>query len=425
MCSAPVLDSRRALALAEGAEKELLALLAALIAKPSPAGRSAAAAQKVLATWLERRGFAVERFEDDPEALGGHPEFSPPPPAAGRPVNLAARPAEVPTADTVLFAHIDTEPAGDGWTTPPHTAVRRGLRLHGLGAADDKGGLAAAAVAAALSARHLGRAPVLLSVHGKGGGARGTLPAFHRLAGEARAALYVHPPETGDGLAVFKNVSRGVVDLDLRVEGWRGPPREMNTPESARPEDSGDALAAGLALIEDVRRGPLAGAEVRLGRLEAGESPGLIPLHATAGIRVLFQGATTVSDVVTAFRRAAASFRSSHQALPFASSPRGAFRFSVEPSGLRANPARTPWDAPFTRGVRAATARITGREPSEYPHHLASDIRFPIRLAGIPCVGLGSRAGAFYAANEWIAPSDLIRLVAVLLLALTRTTRSP
>ena len=413
MCSAPAPDARRALALADGAQEELLALLAALIAKPSPAGRSAAAAQQVLASWLERRGFAVEQFEDDPEALGDHCEFSPPPPAAGRPVNLVARPADVRAADTVLFAHMDTEPAGDGWTTPPHTAVRRGPRLHGLGAADDKGGVAAAAVASALAARHLGRAPVLLSVHGKGGGARGTLPALHRLAGGARGALYVHPPETGDGLAVLKNESRGIVDLDLRVEGWR----EMNTPESARPEDSGDALAACLRLIQAVRRGPLAEAEVRLGRLEAGESPGLIPLHATAGVRVLFRGETTVPDVVASFRHTAATLRSSHQ------TPGGAFRFSVEPSGLRANPARTAWSAPLSRRVRSAAARITRREPRAYPHHLASDIRFPTRLAGIPCVGLGGRAGAFYAPNEWIAPNDLIRLVAVLLLTLATPVR--
>lgn len=53
-------------------------------------------------------------------------------------VNLVARAATRPSR-VGLFAHIDTERAGAGWTTPPLEARVRDRRLYGLGVADDKG----------------------------------------------------------------------------------------------------------------------------------------------------------------------------------------------------------------------------------------------------------------------------------------------
>jgi acetylornithine deacetylase len=43
----------------------------------------------------------------------------------------------------MLNAHIDTVPANSGYSSPPHLLVRRGDRLHGLGACDTKGAIAA------------------------------------------------------------------------------------------------------------------------------------------------------------------------------------------------------------------------------------------------------------------------------------------
>jgi acetylornithine deacetylase len=52
----------------------------------------------------------------------------------------------------VLNAHVDTVPANSGFTSPPHILVRRGERLHGLGAADVKGSIAAIVEALAMLA---------------------------------------------------------------------------------------------------------------------------------------------------------------------------------------------------------------------------------------------------------------------------------
>ena len=402
------MDRDRALTLAEGARGELLALLETLIAAPSPYGSSAKEAQGRLGEYLERSGFAVETTEDSAEAQRDHPEFSPPPPAAEAPVNLVAAPPD--PAGLTLFAHVDTEAVVDGWTSPPCEAILRNGRVYGLGTADDKGGLAAAAVAAALLRRHGGQAPLLVSVHGKGGGARGSLPVLARMP-EAGDCLYVHPPENGAGLALLKNASRGVLDVALRVTGWSGRPREIGTPESAPFEEGGNALDACLRLVETLRQGEFADCELNLGRVVAGEAAGLTPVRCDAGLRVLFRGDRTAADMLAAFLRAAES----HSRRSAGSDE--AFRFEVTAPGIRANPAQTPWDDPFSRRVQEAVAAVTGRGPTEYADHLASDIRFPIRLWGAASVGVGSLAGNFYGPDEWVDLDDLVRLVAVLVLS--------
>ena len=389
------MDPRRALELAEGARGELLALLQDLIAAPSPHGASGRETQERLGGYLQRNGFAVETTEDSWEPLRDHPEFSPPPPEIEPPVNLVATPPGAPRL--TFFAHVDTEAPSAGWSSPPGEATVRGGRVHGLGAADDKGGLAAAAVAAALLARDSGTAPRVASVHGKNGGARGTLPVLSRI--EAGDSIYVHPPENGAGLGVLKSASRGVVDVHLRVTGWSGRPREIGTPESAAFAEGGHALDACLRWVERLRRGELADFEVNLGRVVAGQAAGLTPVRCEAEMRVLFRGTRTVDGVLDAFRRAAV---------------RDGFRYEVEPAGIRANPARTPWDGPFSRNLRAAVTEITAREPVEYADHLASDIRFPIRLWGAASLGVGSVGGNFYGPDEWVDLDDLVRLVAVL-----------
>ena len=398
------MDVRRAQSLAEGARDELLALLTGLIEAPSPYGSSAREAQARLGAWLGRNGFAVATSEDSPESLRDHPEFSPPPSAAETPVNLIAEPAE--SSGLTLFAHVDTEAASEGWSSPPCQATLREGRVHGLGAADDKGGLAAAAVAAALLARHAGRAPRVVSVHGKGGGARGTLPVFSRM--KARDAIYVHPPENGAGLGVLKSASRGVLDVTLRVIGWSGRPREIGTPESAPFEEGGDALDACLRLVERLRREELPDCELNLGRVAAGEAAGRTPVRCDAEVRILFRGTRTVGGVLNAFRRAADSLGRS--------GPGGAFHFEITAPGLRANPAETAWGDALAVELRSAVTGVTGREPDPYADHLASDIRFPIRLRGTPSLGVGSVGGNFYGPDEWVDLDDLVRLVAVLVL---------
>ena len=287
----------------------------------------------------------------------------------------------------------------------PYELVKRDGRVCGLGAADDKGGLAAALVAATILAA-LGCGPVVLSVHEKGGGARGTLPVIAGLRRYPGATIYLHPAETGHGLQELKHASRGVADFGISLAGWRGPPREIRTLESASFVEGGDALAALLAGVERPRRHDLTDCEINLGRVAAGERAGLTPDRCDAELRVLFAEPRTVQQVGAVVRAAIESSVRSRSA------DTRQFRYTIS-EGTRANPASTPWDGGACVTLRDAVRQVTGSEPAPYGGHLASDIRFPIRLLGAAGVGVGSLAGNFYGPNEWVDVNDLVRLVAV------------
>ncbi len=69
--------------------------------------------------------------------------------------------------------------------------------------------------------------------------------------------------------------------------------------------------------------------------------------------------------------------------------------------GVRANPASCAGSA-FARAALATMAGVTGRPTEPYGWHSASDIRFPMRLLGVPAIGFGALAGGFYGAQEWV-----------------------
>ena len=400
------MDRDTALKLAEGRRSELLDLLSELISTPSLYGGSSAEAQQVVAGYLQRNGFSVELSTDDPESYREHPEFTQPlPPGKEAPVNLVARPHNLKAAPLALYAHVDTEEAGQGWHSNPTEPLVRDGRMYGLGTADDKGGLAAMLVAAAALYQAIGEAPLVISMAGKGGGARGTLPVMAKLK-DLSACVYIHPPETGYGMLVLENASRGVVDVTLEIKGWRGSPRE-GVMESAPFSEGGDALKACLAIVQGLRQGELSQCEINLGKVVAGDSAGLVPDLCHAELRVLFEGPLTVPRVLAAItaelERSAPGFES-----------------QILETTVSANPGVTSWEDPACVILREAVGEITGVQPDPYTNSLASDTRFPNRMHDIAAVGIGSKGGNFYAADEWVDIDDLVQLVAVLILFVSK-----
>ena len=91
---------------------------------------------------------------------------------------------------------------------------------------------------------------------------------------------------------------------------------------------------------------------------------------------------------------------------------------SLNLAGYRTNPGEAEWSLPVSRTLRSAIEEVTGRAPDAYPNHYAGDIRYPIRLLGVPAYGIGSTGGNFYGPNEWVDIDDLVNLVAVLVTTL-------
>lgn len=416
---AVALTPAQALAMAEARRPELLALLSRLIRIRSLSGESGDVAQGVVMDYLSALPYDVVESRDRPSHYAAHPDYMPPdPPGDGPFANVVARPRDSGSR-YALFAHIDTHRVEDGWITDPYEPVIRGSRLYGLGAGDDKGGIAAMLVAAAALSEREGHAPVVISSHGKGGGSRGSLPVFQRMreTGEGiDAMLYVHPAETGRGLADIKHVVRGAFDFRLEVDGWEGQPLEIGLPDSALWDEGGDALAYLASFLDHLREGVLSGVEVNVGRLDAGTRPGGVPASARADLRLLFDGD---HDWRTLFR----AVQEEIDAYPRHETPDGrSFSITAEALGKRSNPGAVPWDAPETRALRDAIEAVKGRAPSSYPNHYGGDIRFPLRLLDAPSFGIGSLGGNFYGPNEWIDIDDLVRLVAVVILTVSNWT---
>lgn len=412
--------SQDALALAERYRGDLMDLLTSLVAIRSHSGESAEAAQQVVADYLSRLSYRVESSRDTPSRLADHIEFMPPsPPGDGPFVNIIGHPPEGRATPVGMFAHIDTEIPGDGWNTDPYEIKRVEGQLHGLGTADDKGGIAAMLVAAAALHESGGPLPLVMSLHGKGGGSRGSLPVFNRLSGP-QAVLYVHPAETGRGMADIKNVVQGALDVTLTMHGWRGEPNEINSPESALYKDGGDALAACWGAIDHLRANVLGEYAVNVGRLESGDSIGAVPESAQAQIRILFDPPATWRQLLAELQSELEAFV---KTLPRKTGASGdgsqeghqTFSAGIERTGLGTNPGAVDWDSPYCLGLREAISGITEREPSAYGNHYAGDIRFPIRLLGVPAFGVGSIGGNFYGPDEWVDEDDLVRLAAVVI----------
>lgn len=411
------MQASEALQLANESRDELVALLARMIRIRSHTGETAEAAQAVVADYLSALPYRVESTADRPSHFENHSEYMPPsPPSDGPFINVVGHPNSGNGKNIALFAHIDSHTVAEGWSTDPYDPVIRGGRMYGLGTSDDKGGVAAMLVAASLLAKNGGAAPIVISHHGKGGGSRGSLPVFDRMqkAGtDIDAVLYAHPAETGRGLTDIKNVVRGVLDVTLTVEGWRGEQLEIGLPDSSLWSEAGDALGACMRLIEHLRNGVLSGADVNVGKLSAGDRIGSVPEDALAEIRILFDDDHSWEDLLAAMQEEVREFE--------AGQPSGeeSFKVALTMPGRRSNAGAVDWDAPSTVVLRDSIEAVTGSAPRSYPNHYGGDIRFPIRILNAPAFGIGSLGGNFYGPDEWVDLDDLVNLVAILMLTVS------
>ena len=96
------------------------------------------------------------------------------------------------------------------------------------------------------------------------------------------------------------------------------------------------------------------------------------------------------------------------------SSKNNQYQIYILAKGYRTNPGEARWNGKKSLVLRDSIADIAGIAPKSYPNHYAGDIRYPIRLLGVPAYGIGSLGGNFYGPNEWVDIDDLVKLTAVL-----------
>lgn len=188
----------------------VLALTKALIAAKSITPATGAVFD-VLEAALLPLGFAVERFTSG-EAPDGPVE------------NLLA----VRGTGPVHFAfagHLDVVPPGDGWATDPFVPAERGALLHGRGAVDMKGAIAAFVGAAARTPAGQGVISLVITGDEEGPAVFGTRALIDRMAqrGLAPDVCLVGEPTSVNRVGdMIKIGRRGSVNIWLTVPGRQG-----------------------------------------------------------------------------------------------------------------------------------------------------------------------------------------------------------
>jgi len=207
-----------------------------------PPGDGYGAFADLLAPDLAGLGFACERVIV-PEALWGAPF------ASGERVNVIARRGNDQPVCSLYF-HVDTAPAGDGWTRPALSCTREGRTLYGRGAADMKGTIVA--VLAALRAADragvaLYYAPHLLLCTDEEGGA---YPGIRYLAEQGMIDGHLLS-FNGTAAARIWGGCFGSMDLRIGIDGYAAHSGEgdgVNAIDAALPVLN--ALAALKTVVE-------------------------------------------------------------------------------------------------------------------------------------------------------------------------------
>jgi len=394
-------------------------LLAALVHESSATGERTEI-WSVIEKVLSGLGYISRAIEVD-DSISGHAEYSPP--GTIRPVGTAyvathstvesgsvdrgASPLLATTGPLLLFSHLDTEPAHAGWATPPLDLTKRERNAYGLGAADAKAGIVSILGALKLlqqRSRFPENPPVIVFAAAKQGGALGMLQAVESVRG-VRGAVYCHPAESGEGLMQLKTASRGVATVRVTFHGRTPKPREERSPVSADPRTGLNPLKATMKFAALVRDFPSESTIWEVTGINGGGStPFEVPCTARVDVACWF----TEKDAE--YWRAFVERKISDTDL---STILEGGKVSVELVGLRANPAGEI-SSSFIRSVSKIIGRVTGSEPEPYGWHSASDLRFPIRLLGVPTVGFGARGGGFYGPDEWVDLDSMNQVTEVL-----------
>jgi len=274
------------------------ALLAELVSRPSvsPAGLSSepgkgeAAMAAWVAGYLRRLGAAVET-----------PLMAP-----GRPCVVGVFEPAVRAQATVAFVpHLDTV-AVEGMTVPPFELTRRGTRLHGRGACDTKGPMAAVLWALRRWTRSPAarKAPVRWILAATAGEEHGALGAQFLLQNGFRTdfAIALEPTR----LRVVrgaKGILRAAIEVPGRAAHGSKPERGVNAVYRALPiaqalrDEVGPALAG---LTHPV----FGGATLNLGVMSGGTVANIVPASCRLELDIRLHPGCTADDAIALLRDA-------------------------------------------------------------------------------------------------------------------------
>jgi len=204
----------------------------------------------------------------------------------------------------LLASHMDTVPGGDLWKWTktrgnPWRPTVHGGKMYGLGSADDKGPLLSMIHAAgSLDAGEVKRPLVIAATFGEESGMAGARLLVRRWPLPKPFLAIVGEP-TGLDLT-YRHKGIGVIVLELESHyrlSSSSRPRKLRTAFRGRAAHSGRPWLGSNALVKAMRH--LAqvpsGGELYVAKLEGGESPNIIPDHASVTLFHIPRGLSAVS----------------------------------------------------------------------------------------------------------------------------------
>lgn len=340
-------------------------------------------------------GFTVERFLDG-EAPDGPVE------------NLLAVRQRGEGPHFAFAGHLDVVPPGDGWTSDPFRPSQRGELLHGRGAVDMKGAIAAFVAALARAPAGLpGTISLLITGDEEGDAVHGTVALMRHMAerGVAPDLCLVGEPTSvhrlGDTLKIGR---RGSVNLWITVEGTQGHVAYPHLADNPIPR-----LVRILGAIDAIEldRGTdwFQPSNIELTDLHVGNpATNVIPAQAQARLSIRFNDRHRGEDLVERVR-----------ALVMAEGGTLKARISGEAF-------LTPPGA-FSRLVSEAIEEETGLIPALSTSGGTSDARFLSRLC--PVVEFGLPNATMHKLDEAVAIPDLEKLTGIYGAILRRALSGP
>jgi succinyl-diaminopimelate desuccinylase len=300
--------------------------------------------------------------------------------------------------------HLDVVPPGDGWASDPFSPEVRGGLLHGRGAVDMKGGIAAFAAAAAELGEHPGTISLIITGDEEGPAICGTVALIDWMEerGIRPDMILIGEPTSVSRLGdTVKIGRRGTVNMWITVPGTQGhvayPHRANNPiPKLAR------VLAALDALHLDDGTEAFQASNLEFTAVATPtRATNIIPGAATAQLNVRFNNLHTGEELIGLVRRTAESVAPG----------------TIVEARISGEAFLTP-PGPIYDIVRDAIEAETGVAPELSTSGGTSDGRFLIKLC--PVVDFGLPNATMHKLDEAAAVEDIRKLQAIYLRILRR-----
>ncbi len=332
-----------------------------------------------LEAMLRPLGFAVERFvagADDPD------------PAHGGPVeNLFAIRGN--SGRHFAFAgHLDVVPPGNGWSSDPFTPEVRGDLLHGRGAVDMKGSIAAFVAALNAIPEEAGTISLIITGDEEGPAIHGTRALITHM--QARGSIpdlcLVGEPTSVNRLGDMMKVGRrGSVNMWITVEGAQGHVAYPHLADNPIPK-----LVAILAEIDAIKLDNgtefFQPSNIEITTIDVGNpATNVIPAKAEARLSIRFNDLHRGEELVERIRAIV--------------EPRGSLTAMISGEAFLTPPGE------LSDAVSAVVAEVTGVTPEASTTGGTSDARFLSKIC--PVVEFGLCNATMHKLDEAVSIADL------------------